>query len=65
MVPYHLGVAFILKSRSSMFEDAQKIGASSGGALIALLSMIELQQWRIFFLFNENLVKINLFLPPS
>ena len=64
MVPYHLGVAFILKSRSSMFEDAQKIGASSGGALIALLSMIELQQWRNF-LFNENLVEINLFLPQS
>jgi len=67
MVPYHLGVAFILKSRSSMFEDAQKIGASSGGALIALLSMIELQQWPSFcnLLFSELIVQRKSYFSPA
>ncbi|MEN2500145.1 MAG: hypothetical protein MHMPM18_004313 [Marteilia pararefringens] len=48
LLPYHFGAALAVKKKSVLLDDIEKIGGCSGGVLMAILSFMEVEEWRIF-----------------
>ena len=49
LTPYLIGSALALKKFSVSFQEAEVISGSSSGSLVALLCMIDVENWGIDF----------------